>query len=80
MALQLDNILGHHIKKGIISIPHGVQSQYTIPAHFSSKYQLFEGAVNNIPDEHSFLATQQIENLVSSLKDGDILFILISGK
>ena len=79
MALQMDTIIGHHTMKGIISIPHGVISQYNIPDQFLKRYTIYEGAVNNIPDEDSLKATKDIEEMVSQLKESDVLFVLISG-
>ncbi|XP_046636918.1 glycerate kinase-like [Daphnia pulicaria] len=79
MALQMDTIIGHHTMKGIISIPHGVMSQYSLPDQFLKRYTIYEGAVNNIPDEESLKATKEIEEMVSNLKDCDVLFVLISG-
>lgn len=79
MALRMDEILGKHIKKGILSIPHGVVSQYDLSSQFLSRYNIYEGAVNNIPDEDSLRATSEIMDMVSNLDEHDILFILISG-
>lgn len=79
MALQIDEILGHHTKNGIISIPHGVVSQYSLSAEFLKKYKIYEGAINNVPDETSLQATKEIQTMISALKESDILFVLISG-
>lgn len=79
MALQLDQMIGQHIKKGIVSIPKGLVSQYTLSSQFISRYTIYEGASNNIPDEDAALATYHIEKMVSSLTENDILFVLISG-
>ncbi len=79
MAVQMDTIIGHHTMKGIISVPHGVMSQYSLPAQFLKRYTIYEGAVDNIPDEESLKATKEIEEMVSNLKDCDVLFVLISG-
>ena len=77
--MKIDEILGHHTKKGIISIPHGVMSQYKISDQFLSKFKIHEGAVNNVPDESSLQATKEIEIMISAFKESDILFVLISG-
>lgn len=80
MALQLDEIVGSHIKKGIISIPHAVRTNHNPGQDFLRKFQIYEGARNNIPDEESLLATNQIKQMVSGLVQNDVLFILISGR
>ncbi|KAK4015978.1 hypothetical protein OUZ56_030943 [Daphnia magna] len=79
MALQIDKIIGQHIVKGVISIPHGVAAQYSLPDQFLNRYTIYEGAVNNIPDEGSLKATKEIENMVANLKNDDLLFVLVSG-
>lgn len=79
MALQMEQILGNHIQKGILSIPHGVISQHTLSDKFLSKFKILEGAANNVPDEDSLQATSEIMDMVSSLEENDILFVLISG-
>lgn len=79
MALQLDEILGKHVKKGILSIPHGVMSQYALSSQILSRYNIYEGAMNNIPDKDSLRATTEIMDMVSNLDENDILFVLISG-
>lgn len=42
-------------------------------------FQIIEGAENNLPDEASQGAAEEILKLVSGLNERDILFILISG-
>ena len=79
MAVQLDSILGSHIQRGILSIPHGAAAHFNLSDGFLQRFQLFEGAANNIPDEDSMLATNHIKQMVSSLTKNDVLLMLISG-
>lgn len=79
MALQMDETIGQHTVKGIISIPHGVAAQYSLPEQFLNRYTIYEGAVNNVPDEDSVKATKEIEDMVSNLTANDLLFVLVSG-
>lgn len=46
----------------------------------SSRITLIEGARNNIPDENSLRAAQQISELAESLTEDHILLVLISGE
>ena len=79
MSIQLHSILNSHVKQGIISIPHGVVSQYSLSNDFLKKFKIFEGAANNIPDLDSCNATDGILHVVSQLSPDDVLFVLISG-
>lgn len=40
---------------------------------------MIEGAKDNIPDEASLSATQKIVEMIESLSESDILFVLITG-
>lgn len=80
MALQFDEIIGSHVKKGIVSVPEGLVSQYKLSPQFLSRYTVCEGASNNIPDENALKATNLMENMVSKLSENDVLFVLISGQ
>lgn len=75
MAVQLEKILGNHIQQGVLSIPHGFQKH-----SLTSKFEVYEGAIDNIPDADAVKATQKIKNLMISLSKDDILIVLISGK
>jgi glycerate-2-kinase len=44
-----------------------------------SKIKVSEGSPDNMPDEKSYEAAMQIQNLISKLKEKDILIVLISG-
>lgn len=44
-----------------------------------SKIKVSEGSPDNMPDEKSYEAAVHIQNLISKLKEKDILIVLISG-
>lgn len=44
-----------------------------------SKIKVSEGSPDNMPDDKSYEAAVQIQNLISKLKEKDILIVLISG-
>lgn len=44
-----------------------------------SKIKVSEGSPDNMPDEKSYEAAMQIQNLISKLKEKEILIVLISG-
>ena len=86
MAAEIQRILGPDlIQNLILSVPHGICDTMIASGHsdFLPKPQnglkVFEGAKNNIPDEKSLEASQEIENLVKSLDENDLLFVLVSG-
>lgn len=70
-----------HLQKGIISVPVGIKE--TLDAHVSldtsNIVEYLEGAMNNIPDEDAFAASKRIVALVQSLKEQDLLLVLMSG-
>ncbi|XP_015906612.2 glycerate kinase isoform X1 [Parasteatoda tepidariorum] len=77
MADALENKLKEHLVSGIVSIPDGSKSSSNQQRY--SSIQVYKGAYNNIPDEKSYLAARKISELVASLTETDLLFILISG-
>jgi len=42
--------------------------------------RIIEGGVNNLPDDNSHRASNEIANLLSSLTENDLVLALISGK
>ncbi|XP_022669757.1 uncharacterized protein LOC111263009 isoform X2 [Varroa jacobsoni] len=79
MAAQLQNILRSHIQRGVISVPIGFTQAFRksrLPQH---PIEVIEGAKDNIPDESSLLASQKIVQMIESLTETDILFVLITG-
>lgn len=80
MAIQLEEILGNQIRKGVLSIPHGILTSLILSENFSRKFKVYEGATNNTPDLNAVEATQEIQSLISNLKEDDVLIVLISGK
>lgn len=85
MARAVDDILSQHIVTGIISIPYGCQQQLRetgkdyMVLKAGSKIQVSEGSKDNMPDDTSYQAALKIKDLVSKLKETDILIVLISG-
>ncbi|KAF8767843.1 Glycerate kinase like protein [Argiope bruennichi] len=83
MANALETKLQEHLVSGIISVPDGMLTTLNtkLHDHFSSKscIQVYEGASNNIPDENSLIAATKISGIVNSLKESDLLIVLISG-
>lgn len=45
----------------------------------NSKIVVTEGAKNNMPDKSAYQAASKIQQLVSKLKEKDLLIVLISG-
>ena len=83
MAVQLEKSLGKFLQRGILSVPKGIRKQFDGVAEMTLKPQtvieVFEGAENNQPDDKAWQAAVEIKKLAESMKDEDILFVLISG-
>ncbi|KAA0201970.1 hypothetical protein HAZT_HAZT007248 [Hyalella azteca] len=71
-----------HLLDGVISVPYGIQNTIkdcNLLPDKSSKVRVYEGAKNNMPDEHALTATREIITLVEALKSSDLIIALISG-
>ena len=70
-----------HLQKGIVSVPKGIKENLNIHGSLdaSNIVEYLEGATNNIPDEDAFTASKKIVSLVQSLKEQDLLIVLVSG-
>ncbi|XP_048257767.1 glycerate kinase-like [Haliotis rufescens] len=80
MARVVEEMLGDHIVKGIISIPMGATEQFKqLKKYLPNALSLYEGAKDNLPDEDSLKAAEEIHKLVSALGKDDILIVLITG-
>ena len=88
MAKGVDQLIKSHIVKGIISIPKGLQNDLVQSSFPEARKMLLdndsailvkEGALNNLPDEDAIENAILIENLVKKTKEGDLLFVLVSG-
>lgn len=82
MASKVEQILGKHLRRGIISIPHSYMASNRLDENnlaSNSQISVFEGAMNNLPDEGAELASKEIKNLVENLNESDIVLVLISG-
>ncbi|XP_041945166.1 glycerate kinase [Alosa sapidissima] len=85
MAAEAERIVGDHLVKGVISVPHGIQE--TLKQHGKeqmllpngSQITVMEGAKHNLPDTDAQRAAESIRQLASALTDSDLLLVLISG-
>lgn len=85
MAAEVERILGDHLVKGVVSVPHGIQQ--TLQQHGKghlllkedSRIKVMEGAKHNLPDGDSQRAAEGIKQLASELTENDLLLVLISG-
>ncbi|XP_041835443.1 glycerate kinase isoform X2 [Melanotaenia boesemani] len=85
MAAEVERIMGDHLVKGVISVPHGIQQ--TLQQHGkgnlllkeNSQIKVMEGAKHNLPDEDAQRAAERIKQLASELTEKDLLLVLISG-
>ncbi|XP_059161444.1 glycerate kinase-like [Physella acuta] len=85
MARALEDTIGEHIVRGVISVPVGLQEALRqegkgdmtlLP---SSNILVMEGAANNLPDTAAFESAQQIKEIAQNVGKDDILVVLISG-
>lgn len=74
MADQVVQLVGEHLREGILSVPRGSAKVILGPA-----ISVVEGASNNLPDEDSFEAARRIKQLAQRCSAGDLLLVLISG-
>lgn len=74
MAIELERILDKTLLKGIISVPFG--SPTTISTR---KFEILEGAKDNLPDDKAVDNAQKIVKFVQGLDEDSIIFVLISG-
>lgn len=85
MAAEAERIVGDHLIKGVVSVPHGIQN--TLRSHGKEKMLLennsritvMEGAKHNLPDTDAQKSAECIRDLASSLTEKDLLLVLISG-
>ncbi|XP_047438319.1 glycerate kinase [Mugil cephalus] len=85
MAAEAEKIVGDHLVKGVISVPHGIQQ--TLKQHGkehlllkeNSRIKVMEGAKHNLPDADAQNAAEEIKRLASELTEKDLLLVLISG-
>ncbi|KAI4827566.1 hypothetical protein KUCAC02_030954 [Chaenocephalus aceratus] len=85
MAAEAERILGDHLVKGVVSVPHGIQQtlQQNGKDHLllkeNSRIRVMEGAKHNLPDTDAQKAAEVIKQLASELTEEDLLLVLISG-
>ncbi|XP_010776520.1 glycerate kinase [Notothenia coriiceps] len=85
MAAEAERILGDHLVKGVVSVPHGIQQtlQQNGKDHLllkeNSRIRVMEGAKHNLPDTDAQKAAEVIKQLAIELTEEDLLLVLISG-
>ena len=86
MAAVLQERLGSHLKRGIVSIPRGSMDKLwaNLPTsqpfpRLSGSVEYRENSINNQPDEDSLRIGHEIVELVEHLQENDLLIVLISG-
>ncbi|XP_030634574.1 glycerate kinase [Chanos chanos] len=85
MAAEAEKIVGDHLVRGVVSVPHGIQE--TLRTHGKSQMLLgegsriavMEGAKHNLPDSDAQRSAECIRELASALTEKDLLLVLISG-
>ncbi|XP_008052030.1 glycerate kinase isoform X1 [Carlito syrichta] len=85
MAAAAEDLLGHHLVQGVISVPKGIRAamehagkqDMLLKPH--SRVQVFEGAEDNLPDRDALRAALAIRQLAEGLTADDLLLVLISG-
>lgn len=77
MATEIETALAGRLKLGIISIPTGITERNPVSPNTVIEY--YEGAENNIPDQKSEHATNQIKHLLEKLDEKSLLIVLLSG-
>ncbi|KAK1158657.1 glycerate kinase-like [Acipenser oxyrinchus oxyrinchus] len=85
MAAVAERILGDHLVRGVVSVPHGIQealrqaSKGEMLLGPDSRITVLEGARHNLPDREAMEAASAIRELASGLTEQDLLLVLISG-
>lgn len=74
MALEVEKILDGFLKKAVLSVPFGAGQIIK-----NSKICVMEAAKNNMPDQYAVENTECIKDTIKTLKDNDMLIVLISG-
>ncbi|KAM6159540.1 glycerate kinase isoform 2-T2 [Erethizon dorsatum] len=85
MAAAVEELLGHHLVQGVISVPKGIRAtmehagkqEILLKPH--SRVKVFEGAEDNLPDRDALRAALAIRHLAEGLTADDLLLVLISG-
>ncbi|BFZ08130.1 hypothetical protein BsWGS_11169 [Bradybaena similaris] len=85
MARAVDDCVGQHVVKGVISVPVGIQQMFNdegkqdMLVKPESQIKVMEGASGNLPDEAAHQAAREIIKIAEAVKEDDILIVLISG-
>lgn len=78
MAIEMESILGCHLKRAIVTVPVGIFETHERPQ--KSRIEFIEGAKNNLPDKDAVRGAEMIKGLAEGLGEEDLLIVLISGK
>ncbi|XP_075430350.1 glycerate kinase isoform X2 [Ascaphus truei] len=85
MAAAVEQIVGQHIVRGVISVPRGMEESLLhagkremllVPG---SRVRVMGGAEYNMADDAALEAAAEIKSLAEKLTDRDVLITLISG-
>ncbi|XP_046880581.1 glycerate kinase isoform X1 [Hypomesus transpacificus] len=85
MAAEAERIVGDHLVRGVISVPHGIQEALRqhgkdqMLLKDDSRIKVMEGAKHNLPDADAQRAAACIDELACELTESDLLLVLISG-
>uniref|UniRef100_A0A0B6ZWQ3 Glycerate kinase n=1 Tax=Arion vulgaris TaxID=1028688 RepID=A0A0B6ZWQ3_9EUPU len=85
MARAVEDCIGQHIVKGVISVPTGIRQTFQdegkqdMLLEPDSRIVVMEGAAGNLPDVASHKAAMEIMKIAEEVKEDDILIVLISG-
>jgi len=71
MAEALEQILGSHIKEGIVNVPHG--------SNYKTEIIKLHGASHPVPDEAGVEGTRCIAEIADKAGENDLVICLISG-
>uniref|UniRef100_A0A224XBF2 Glycerate kinase n=1 Tax=Panstrongylus lignarius TaxID=156445 RepID=A0A224XBF2_9HEMI len=77
MALASEEVVGEHVRDGVISVPEGIMSQSKLTPPKIVK--VYEGAKGNVPDEKALVASKSIVSVIKMLNEKDLLLVLVSG-
>ncbi|KAK6473853.1 glycerate kinase-like [Huso huso] len=79
MAAAAERILGDHLVRGVVSVPHGIQEALRQAGKGEmllgpdSRITVLEGARHNLPDRDAMEAATAIRELASGLTEQDLL-------
>lgn len=78
MAVEMERILNSHVEMAVVTVPVGIFEKHLKPEN--SRIKFIEGAKNNLPDKDAMGGAWVIKELVETLREDDLLIVLISGE